>query len=1435
MRSLGLCVGASSVDAVAIEAENGSIDILDTHTEIHEGNPKEAVKRYLADINIGQFEQIAMTGRKFKDFVELSTITEPEAVEIAARFLRNGDEIDAIVSAGGETFLLYRLNARGEISSVHSGSKCASGTGEFFLQQIKRMNLSIEQAIAHAESAKPYKVSGRCSVFCKSDCTHALNRGAPIGTICAGLCDMMSEKVLELLANRDIKRIMLVGGTSRNQVMVANLREKLEAVIVPDEAPYFEALGAALWGLRNETRSLETLDGLYKSQVSSFTFLAPLSEARGLVEFKEMKTGEAVDGDVCIAGLDVGSTTTKAIILRMEDNAILGSVYLRTDGDPVAASRRCYADLAAQIGAHIKIIGLGVTGSGRQIAGLHALTLGIINEIIAHAAASVYFGEEVDTIFEIGGQDAKYTYITNGVPSDYAMNEACSAGTGSFLEEAARESFDTGYRDIEGLALQAANPPNFNDQCAAFINSDIKTALQEGIGREDIMGGLVYSICANYLNKVKGARPFGKKIFMQGGVCYNKAVPVAMASLLKRKIVVPPMPGLMGAFGVALEIKNRLELDLMKEQEFDLADLASRKVEYIRTFTCRGGRERCDRKCEIRTVQINGERHPFGGSCNRYYNLRSKKTYETEKLNLVKLRQRLVFEKYSSLVPNGEGKTIGINRSFLINTYYPLFYNFFTKLGLRVILSEEVKPEGINKKGSSFCYPCDISHGLFADLIDRHPDYIFLPQILEIEEKDSHTANNCVFVQGEPYFLKEAFHSGIRLFTPQLWFREGIQKERPVFTDIAKQLGYGKRQAIDAFEFAYEMQREFENECKSIGQRFLGDINSDETCIVLFGRSYNAFADEANMFIPHKFASRGVRIIPYDFLPFEEEIVEPSMYWGQGRTILKCAKFVEKHPNLFGGFVTNFSCGPDSFLITYFREIMGKKPSLTLELDNHTADAGINTRIEAFLDIIDRYRELEKKKSTAYKSSDDYRPATTELDGSEVTVVSSDSRRYKLTDSNVNVLIPSMGELNIQALSAVLQRVGIRAKPLPVPDFESLKLGRKNSSCKECLPLQLTMGSLLNYLEIGERNEEVTVFFMPSASGGCRLGQYHVYMSNLIKSQKIKNVAVLTLNSANGYSEISAIFKVMDIFWQSFTFADLMEEARSALRVLAVDPERALRVHETQWVRFLHQIADPSGGKIDAVVKSIAEELKTIPLKKPISQAKYVALVGEIYVRQDHFCQREIMQKLESQGFIVKIAPLSEWLSYMRYVYKLRPRGLHFKLSKRIRFDLITSVMDRLERRLKKIFETSGLYQFEMIDVFATVRHAEHLISKHVYGEAVLTVGLALREILHSACGVISIGPFGCMPCRLSEALLANRMSVEGLRDIKPIDNYIQQNASDLPFLAIETDGNPLPQLVHAKLEAFCIQADKIHRTMKGGGEGLGAVKSGAVTTPSFH
>lgn len=1411
--ALGICIGASTVSSIQVSRSDGKISIGNHFSIPHHGNPKKIIAEMFSD---DLPPKVAVTGRKFKQLLNATSISESEAIENAIEHL--GLSPDLVISAGGENFILYVIDKKGKISKAITGNKCASGTGEFFLQQIKRMNLSLDDAISLGTQGEPFNISGRCSVFCKSDCTHALNKGIEKERVVAGLSRMMAQKIIELTSRVRYWKVALIGGASRNKAMRRFLEKHFDELTIPYAATYFEALGAAVFALDNPTEEIQK-DKLFRSNHSSFTFHDDLKKHIDKVRFEKTTRGIPISRDECILGLDVGSTTTKAVLLRRSDNSILASEYLRTNGDPINASIECYKSIKDQLNVPIKISGLGVTGSGRHISGLHALSKGVINEIIAHAAATVYFDPEVDTIFEIGGQDAKYTYITSGVPSDYAMNEACSAGTGSFLEEAARESLDIDYLQIGDIALTAETPPNFNDQCSAFISSDIKNALQEGLSKENVVAGLVYSICLNYTNRVKGNRPVGNKIFMQGGVCYNKAVPIAMAALTGKEIIVPPEPGLMGAFGVALEIKKRLELNLIEEQQFDLTELINRKVEYGKSFVCAGGAEKCDRKCSVSIIQINNKKYPFGGACNKYYNLQEVHNSDAKTNNLVNLRQELVFDKY--IYPtelSRDSKTIGIPKSFLTNTFFPLYYNIFTQLGFRVVLGDNVKQVGVEKKESAFCFPVELAHGFFQDLIDRKVDYIFLPQVLEIYNKDSKFFDRtCVLVQSEPYYLKSTFKEdleNVKVLSPIISFADGYANAKDKFVQLAKDLGKDKALASASYDYAVEIQREMLTEFKMIGKNIINELESDpdKFAIVLFGRSYNSFAKEANLGIPQKFASRNVMIIPHDFLPSDMLQSFQHMYWGLGKQILQSARFVKNHPQLFGTYITNFSCGPDSMIITYFRNIMGNKPSLTLELDSHSADAGINTRIEAALDIIKSYRELNKR-GINEESKKEFTPLKVK---DAWTIIDSEGEEISLTDSRVKVLVPNMGNYATEAFSAVFRSMGINSEPLPVSTFKTLTTGRGTTSCKECLPLILTAGAMLDYYNERKPANEKTLFFMAEGTGPCRFGQYHVYLDEIIKKRELKDYGVYTLSDEDSYSGLGDEFFKMG--WISTTIVDVIQNIYHAINVIAEDKQTALKILNEEWKSIIVNLEQKNISNVYERLGVLSERLSLQKKKMSYEDAVKVALIGEIYVRNDEFSRMDLMERLAEKDIIVKVAPISEYIYYSNYL-ALRPDGHRIPgLKERTKLKIKNKIQQNIEKKVKNILSHSGFCDTEMVDVDAITQQAQHLINPELAGEAILTVGSGLRDILNHVSGVISIGPFGCMPSRVAEAILNTQMNIDGKAVSDKIErqNY-NAEIENLPFLAIETDGNIFPQIIQSKIEIFVLQTQRMHKIIAEG------------------
>ncbi len=1407
-KSFGVCLGASSV-SIAERSNNGVI-----YSRIqHDGKVAAVLHDFMAE---NMPATVGITGRKFRDLLTVNTLSEPEAIERAYNQIKDKlPGIDCIVSAGGETFLAYVLDKKGRIITVHTGNKCASGTGEFFMQQLQRMELTLEQIPELVNDATPYPMAGRCSVFCKSDCTHALNKGSGKGAVAAGLCKMMAGKVIELLKMAKAKRVAIIGGVSNNQQVINYIREAYPETFVPEGADCFEATGALLWAEEHKME-MEDSKGLIKDIFCSFQALPDLESGLKNVSFKTNPRGEITAGEYLL-GLDVGSTTTKAVLLKRDSLAITASSYLRTNGDPIRASQECYREILQQIPDGIKpqITGLGVTGSGRQIAGLHALTDGVVNEIVAHAAAAVHFDPEVETIFEIGGQDAKYTSITNRVASDYAMNEACSAGTGSFLEEACSESLGITTLDIADIAFTAKSPLNFNDQCAAFISSDIKTAVQEQAVRPDVVAGLVYSVCQNYLNRVKGNRPVGKKIFMQGGVCYNAAVPVAMANLCGQQIIVPPEPGLMGAFGAALEIHRKLEQGLLESSSFDLGELIERGVEYREPFTCAGGKDGCDRKCTIARIVVNGKVYPFGGACDMYYSQRRSGAATEVGIDLVKLREEMVYKTYAPREVPNPVMTIGIPASLFSNSFYPLYANFFANLGIKTIVGDVIDQDGVEAAGAPFCYPMIASHGLVKGLLDKGADYIFIPHVKSsaLEKDEDATSCTCPFVQAEPYCITAAFHEQLspRLLTAVLAFDNPRELGR-TFTKIGKQLGFTRRKSADAFDAAWIVLQTMYRDMKEQGLRFLKSLSKDDTAMILFGRPYNAFSRLGNMGIPHKFTSRGYKIIPYDFLPLSslsDDGLE-QMYWTSGQGILKAARFIADTPNLFGVYITNFSCGPDSFITGYFRNIMGQRPSLTLELDAHTADAGVDTRIEAFLDVIRGYREL----NMATDSRDDFKTAQVTIKNGAACVKTGDGREYGLTDPRVRLLVPSMGDSSSRSLVATLRYLGIKAEVVDPPGREELNICKGEATCKECLPLLLTSGSLMKYLRDEYEKDQILVYFMPSTDGPCRFGQYNVFLDNYLRKNRLGNVALLTLSSENGYAGLSSDF--VRRAWLGITIGDGLDDVYAGVLALAKDVPKALAAFERAKKTILESLASDKRDRLMEVIKREMIMLSRFERRQELADAVRINLTGEVYVRRDDFSRQKLVEQLAEKDVLVRTTPLSEWIYYSEYCVR-KDLSSRATLGAKFLSALKTLFMRKYEADTQKCLALSGFYEPCQPDVDYLMKKGAKLISPQLTGEAILTISSTLAEVGDETHGVISIGPFGCMPCRIAESIISTRLVDEKASFSHHNAQFWKTNNTELPlpFLAVESDGSPFPQVIQARIESLVLSARRLKEELR--------------------
>jgi len=1430
MQSLGINIGSTSLKMAVLEENR----VIWTASTPHEGDFSAAVHKLLTEGSIKEGISALVTGNEGRFMFDISGTLEPLCVEAAMRNL--GIKADAVVSMGGEDLIVYSLDAEGKIVNSFSGNKCASGTGEFLKQQLARMDMTLADIEKVPDTAKVHALSTRCSVFMKSDCTHRLNkREATKDDIVLSLSDVMAVKVIDFLKRAKVTsgRVVLTGGITLNRHIIRFIREKAPQIefIIPQTAPVFEALGAAVLALQSGT-ALPPADKLLRANEVRFGSLGALRDWKDKVKTFDKSEGKVRAGRSYILGVDGGSTTTKACLVDIENDEIAASHYGRTHGDPVKALKECLRIIQEKVVAdtgskEIDIRLVSTTGSSREILGVFLETPGVYNEIIAHSVGTTYFDKEVETIFEIGGQDAKYVLLKNGVPIDYAMNEACSAGTGSFLEESAAGDLSIhNAKDIGPIALDANAPCKFGEHCSAFINSDIRNALQQGAGKENITAGIVCSIVSNYLNRVVGNRTIGGKIFLQGGVAKNPAVPLAFAMLINKEILVPPSPELMGCFGVALLAKRKRDEGLLAEQKIVIDDIINTEIGYERVFACQS----CENLCPIQVLNVNSHKYMFGGRCNKYTNMR-KHVKDIPVFDYVEKRQKMLFEEYAAPVgsresdsnnttasesnsailnnaPNSSKKrsyTIGIPRAFSVHTLYPLYSWFFHELGIKTFLSTEVAHAGVARAEAQYCFPAEIAHGAIQDCLDKGADYVLMPHFRDMPSYEEKVhANFCPITQALPYYMKKAFPD----IDKKKWlplvvsFKFGEGKALELFCEMTKLLDISEAETKAAFDVAWAKQKEYFIAAEKMGLEALEDARkANRPVIALLGRPYNAFTPEANMGIPRKFTTRGYSIIPFDILPFRDKEIFPNMYWFYGQQDLKAAKLLKQEDNIYLTFISNFSCAPDSFILHYIKWMMGQKPFLVLELDSHSADAGVDTRVEAFLDIIDGYRS-KKNDLEAERYDNGLRFVSERKDTGDFDLridnIKTGEKIPVACNKRVKVLLSNMGNISTEYMGAAVRNLNINAEALPVATNKTIQIARAHASGKECVPSHLVLGSALEFFFGGKyRKDELYLLFVPITTGPCRTGQYYVYYENLFRDLRLENVCVFILSADNSYTELGPTFAKN--MWKGIVLSDYLKDIQCSLLAAAVDPKKAEKDFEKSWRRVMHAV-EYNPKELWKELKHVASDVKKIPLKRKVSECPRVLVVGEIYVRRDDFAVGELIELMSERGIVVKIAGISEWIHYLDFVreyalkklIKLQKPGkrLFSKPSKDLKkLQIEEWWKHHIEKKTLSILKPTGLIPETPHDMREIMKYTvEHFVNLELNSEIAVSSGSAAAAMDKGYSGIVNISPFACLIGRVIEGLFTPWARER---------NY--------PILSVEVDGNLLPPNIVNKLNIFMV------------------------------
>ncbi len=1180
---IGFDIGSVSLNSVIIDSENSIVE--DYYDYLH-GRPFNVLKDRFSSIlekyRTVTLKGIAITGAGGKLAAEL--IGGIFVNEIIAQATSTGamyPEARTVIEIGGEDSKLIVLekdpvNGHSRLVDFEMNSICAAGTGSFLDQQARRIGVSIEKEFGEMslKSVDPPRIAGRCSVFAKSDMIHHQQIATPLHDIVAGLCFALARNFRSNVARSKeiIKPVIFSGGVAANIGMVRAFRDVLslsgdELIISPHHAS-MGAIGAVYYARLNNLEmnhlsGIAKLDAYLESSSTEFANLTRLKESAAEYKKDVLSPKNCKKKIPVYLGLDIGSLSTNVVLID-EQHRVVARRYLPTAGQPLEAIQRGISEIYDEVGNDVEVIGAGTTGSGRYLTGDFIGADSIRNEITAQATAAIDYDPTVDTIFEIGGQDSKYISIENGVVVDFEMNKVCAAGTGSFLEEQAEKLNINIINDFGEMALSAENPVKLGDRCTVFMESDLNSFMQKGAHNENLVGGLAYSIVYNYLQKVVGDRKIGDKIFFQGGVTNNKAVVAAFEQVVGKKIIIPPHFDVTGAIGAAILAKRSMSAG----QKTRFKGFGVRNVTYdISRFVCPA----CANHCEIRRVRIAGEKKSlyYGGRCEKYETDDRKKTNDNIP-NLFKKRYEMLMEGYSEKETH-TATTIGIPRSLMVFwQQFPFWRTFFEELGFDIVLSKEsnksLVTESLETITTEACLPIELMHGHVIDLIDKKTDFIFLPFIVNGKKKEGNNTNNCncPWIQTYPFMVKSALRGKVdesKLLIPTLHFR---YFERALIGEMAtffsSKFGISKKKIGDAVRKADLTQNAFEKRLTDYGKEVLSSIPENCRPVVLLGRPYNSGDPHLNLGLVEKLINQNVMPIPLDMLdlsPYNILSSYRNMYWPNGQKILAAAQFVAANERLHAVYLSNFRCGPDSFVWHYVSEELKGKPFLHLEVDEHSADAGMITRIEAFLDSLEGYEKNEKKEVEIFRP-----------------------RAGQAAPQIDRVMyFPYMND-SAYLVAAAARSCGLLAEVLPKQTEEDLAIGRKYTSSKECFPMICTTGSFLKKLMEPGADPSKISFFMPDHNGPCRFGQYNQFHRILFDRLGYQKAELITPSNDTSYDDVagehSQKFRINA--WKAFVVADFLRKIYRETRPYEINKGECDILYKSSLLRLEKCIEKGSKG-----------------------------------------------------------------------------------------------------------------------------------------------------------------------------------------------------------------------------------------------------------------
>ena len=1306
-------------------------------------------------------------------------------------------QTDVVIELGGEDAKITYF--AGGVEQRMNGT-CAGGTGAFIDQMAALLETDAAGLNVLAKDAETiYPIAARCGVFAKTDVQPLINEGARREDIAASIYQaVVNQTISGLACGKPIRgHVAFLGGPLHfmdqlRERFIVTLKLKDDEIIVPENSQLFVAAGSAFSADRNYNCSeeekakvfptiaefRERLKNLVDAELSEVQRLDPLfNNATELDEFRKRHAMEkAARGDLSLTtgpvflGLDSGSTTTKAVLIDQKGR-IIWDFYASNQGNPVDLAVKVLKDLYKQLPKDVYIARAVSTGYGEA---LFQAALGVDAgevETITHFRAADFFVPGVEFLLDIGGQDMKCLRMKDGAIVSIQLNEACSSGCGSFLDNFAR-TMGMDVREFSKIALLADKPVDLGSRCTVFMNSRVKQAQKEGASVADISAGLSYSVIKNALFKViklRKASDIGSKVVVQGGTFFNDAVLRAFEKIAGVNVFRPDVAGLMGAYGSALIAYDQwVDLTTPKpgQEPIDPSTVRSgiATLEQLEKFHVELESRRCG-KCQnnclltINTFSTGTENRVFitGNRCERGAEIEGNVIDASNKKNtgVEDVGEKLpnMFEwKYKRLfsyVPLKPEKApmgdVGIPRVLNMYENYPLWFTFFTKLGFRVRLSQRssrnVYEKGIETIPSeSVCYPGKISHGHVVSLLQQGVKFIFYPCAPYELQEDKGAGNNynCPIVTSYPEVLRNNVDElrqddSILYMNPFLPIYDKERLAERLCEELVPQFpALTEKQIYDAVDAAWEEQQKFRDDIQKAGEEALERvIRVGGNGIVLAGRPYH-LDPEINHGIPEMVNALGLAVFTEDSVAHLGSIERPLRImdqWVYHNRLYRAASFVAGMPNLEMLQLTSFGCGLDAVTADQVDDIMRAKGRMytLIKIDEGSNLGAVRIRIRSLIAAVrERQRHNRKPmiKSAAYQRQ-----------------VFTKEMKYSHT-----IIGPQMSPIHFRILKHAFNACGYNFVILDAVDPKAVDTGLKYVNNDACYPSIIVAGQMIAALESGKYDVNNTSLIITQTGGGCRASNYIGFIRRALTDAGFDKVPVLSL-SAQGF-EKNPGFKITPGLLHRLLMAvmvgDVLMRVLYRTRPYELVPGSADALYEKWNAKAEKQVKSLSLSGYHKLLKGIVKDFDNLPLK-PIKKPR-VGVVGEILVKFHPTANNKIVETIEREGAECVMPDLADFFFYSFSTGIFRHEELAFPKQTERNAKLFVWFMELYRKKMKKYLNNSRRFEAPS-SIYDLMKGVDDIVQLgNITGEGWFLTAEMVELIKEGVPSIACVQPFACLP-----------------------------------------------------------------------------------------